>query len=134
MLTEVYSWPLPYFIMLNVVLIIGCIYYIIREKDKKKLYIPILYILIPGGIISVINKWVQDNENLIRYSGIAKCLYYGYLVFFAISFITICIIGIKRKNDINLNRNKPMLYTALGLFIFSVVGFLVLFLLIMIKR
>lgn len=134
MLTEVYSWPLPYFIMLNVVLIIGCIYYIIREKDKKKLYIPVLYILIPGGIISVINKWVQESENLIRYSGIAKCLYYGYLVFFAISFITICIIGIKRTSDINLNRNKPMLYTGLAFFIFGVVGFLVIFLLIMIKR
>lgn len=124
MLTDVYSWPLPYFILLNAVLIIGCIYSIIREKDKKKLYIPILYILIPGGIISVINKWVQDNENLIRYSNIAKCLYYGYLVFFAISFITICIIGINRKNDPNIN--KPMLYTALGLFIFSVAGFFVI--------
>lgn len=134
MLTEVYSWPLPYFIMLNAVLIIGCIYYIIKEKDRKKLSLPIFYILIPGGIISVINKWVHDSESLIRYSKIAEYLYYGYLVFFAISFITICIIGIKRTSDINLNRNKPMLYTALGLFIFSVVGFLVLFLLIMIKR
>lgn len=124
MLTEVYSWPLPYFIMLNVVLIIGCIYYIIREKDKKKLYIPILYILIPGGIISVINKWVQDNENLIRYSNIAEFLYYGYLVFFVISIITICIIGINRKNDPNIN--KPMVYTGLALFIFGVAGFFVL--------
>lgn len=134
MLTEVYSWPLPYFIMLNVALIIGCIYTIIKEKDKKKLYLPIFYILIPGSIISVINKWVHDSESLIRYSKIVECLYYGYLVFFAISFITICIIGIKRTSDINLNRNKPMLYTGLGLFIFGVVGFLVLFLLIMIKR
>lgn len=132
MLTEVYSWPLPYYLLLNGVLMIGCIYYIIREKNKKKLYIPILYILIIGIIISVINKCVQDNENLIRYSGIAKCLYYGYLVFFAISVITICIIGIKRKNDLNINR--PMLYTGLSLFIFGVAGFLLLSLLIMIKR
>lgn len=124
MLTEVYSWPLPYFIMLNAVLMIGCIYYIIREKNKKKLYIPILYILIIGIIISVINKWVHDSESLMRYSKIVECLYYGYLVFFIISFITICIIGINRKNDPNIN--KPMLYTALGLFIFSVAGFFVI--------
>lgn len=124
MLTSVYSWPLPYYLLLNGVLMIGCIYYIVREKNKKKLYIPILYILIIGIIISVINKCVQDNENLIMYSDIVKCLYYAYLVFFVISFITICIIGINRKNDPNIN--KPMLYTALGLFIFSVAGFFVI--------
>lgn len=124
MLTSVYSWPLPYYLLLNGVLMIGCIYYIVREKNKKKLYIPILYILIIGIIVSVINKCVQDNENLIMYSYIVKCLYYAYLVFFVISIVTICIIGINRKNDPNIN--KPMVYTGLALFIFGVAGFFVI--------
>lgn len=124
MLTSVYSWPLPYYLLLNGVLMIGCIYYIVREKNKKKLYIPILYILIIGIIVSVINKCVQDNENLIMYSDIVKCLYYAYLVFFVISIVTICIIGINRKNDPNIN--KPMVYTGLALFIFGVAGFFVI--------
>lgn len=124
MFTTINSLSLPSFILLNGVLMFGCIYSIIKEKDRKKLYIPILYLLSIGIIISVINKCVSDIASLAMYSDTFEYVYYGYIGIFFISLITISLIGINRKDDPNIN--KPMIYAGVSLLIFCAIGFLMI--------
>lgn len=124
MFTTINSLSLPSFILLNGVLMFGCIYSIIKEKDRKKLYIPILYLLLIGVVISVINKCVLNISGLAMYSCVVEYIYYGYIGIFFVSLITISLIGINRKNDPNIN--KPMIYVGVSLLAFCTVGFLMI--------
>lgn len=118
------SLSLTTFIVLNAFLILGCIYYIIKEKNRRKLYIPILYIVPIGSIIFIANKYVTSNSNLIQYSNLTKFAIYGYIIFFLVFLAILSLIGLKRNNDPNIN--KPMILVGMSLLIFSVISFAII--------
>lgn len=125
MFTFINSLSFASFALLNIAVILGCIYFIRKERGKNKLYVPLLYLVSIGSLILILNKYVSDNLSFTEFASVTKLLVYGYLGVFLITLICLSIIGLKRTNDPNIN--KPMICAGLFLIVLCICGYALIY-------
>ena len=74
------SMPFSICFVLNIFIICGSVYYIIKEGKQKKLYIPIMYLIPFSGVICLFYKYISDKPDFIQYSIIAKYFLFAVIL------------------------------------------------------
>lgn len=124
MISLLNSMPFSICFVLNIFIICGSVYYIIKEKKQKKLYIPIMYLIPFGSVICLFYKYISEKSDLIQYSIIAKYFLFGYVGVFLITVLIIGIIGLTTKKSVNVN--KPIVLAGILLILFGALGLLII--------
>lgn len=119
MFSIINSMSVTFMMFINLFVICGCIYYIVKKKNK--VFTPIFYLIPLGSVICILYKCLP-----IKFQPIITVSLFTYLFIFLVSFIITGVVSLKKKDYKNKNQIiLGAILIFLGLFMVFVVPIII---------